>query len=395
MTRRVAILHDSPDFGGHERALLTWLPALLASPDIAELQVFTPAANDGFLSALAQASHPKLHASTSRFVKRRAEPYFAPFRLGYRRAVSNFVADNACDLVLLLQGRIENLATPMLCLPDALEMVSYLPMAHLGAEMGRGVVSSRVTDAVKRLYYARPQRIIVPSHAVAAQVARAGARGAIHVVENVPALTGAPRSRRASRAALSLGREARIALFMGRFDRRQKGLDRLLRDMARHAPALRGWTFLFVGRGPAGPDIAAGLERAGLSGRVVDWTADPGAYLAASDLLLAPSRFEGVPLVMLEALQRGLPILASDIDVYREYLPDFALRDFAQPVDLPRCFADLTEPCAVQAYRRHAAAVCARLDLAASRRKFLNAVLGRPDEAATAGPIEVAEAPSL
>jgi glycosyltransferase involved in cell wall biosynthesis len=380
--RRIAVLHDSTEFGGHERAFLTWAPAVLASPDVAELRVRLAESNTAFREALNAVAHPKLQVETCPYVKQAAEPYRAPLRPGYGRGAAQFVKRAGADLVLMLQGRIENLATPMLWLPKRLDMVSYLPMAHGGSEMGRSHALSVATDAVKRLYYARPQRLIVPSRAVAAQARRAGARGAIHVVENVPLPAEGERpDRRQARRALGLAQDARLALFMGRFDTHQKGLDRLLRELRRDASRLQAWRFLFVGSGPAEPDIRDVLDGAGVSGEVVGWTARPELFLAASDVLLAPSRFEGVPLVMLEALQHGLPILASDIDVYREYLPSSALRDFSQPVDLPTALDGVTAPTALQAYREHAAAVCARLDMETSRSRFVQALLGEADAA--------------
>src|ERR1700761_7548692 len=205
--RRIAVLHDSPGFGGHERAFLTWLPALLDSPDIAELHFFVPEKNEAFLSALDKASHPKLRTTPSPHVKGPGEPYRAPLRMTYGRAAARFVSQVGADIVLMLQGRIENLATPMLWLPAKTDIVSYVPMAHAGSEMGRSAALSVVTDSIKRLYYARPQRMIVPSQAVAAQARRAGAKGQITVVENVPEPAPDRTSRDAARETLGLDPE--------------------------------------------------------------------------------------------------------------------------------------------------------------------------------------------
>jgi glycosyltransferase involved in cell wall biosynthesis len=382
--RRIAVLHDSPGFGGHERAFLTWLPALLASPRIAEFHVFVPGRNEVFLSELHKADHPKLRITLSPHVKGPGEPFQALLRRKYGRAAARFVSQVGADVVLMLQGRIENLATPMAWLPAKTDIVSYVPMAHGGSEMGRSAALSVLTDSVKRLYYARPQRMIVPSQAVAAQARRAGAKGQITVVENVPEPAPDRASRDAAREMLGLPLDRRIALFMGRFDTHQKGLDHLIRDLAQSQGRLDDWLFLLVGAGPAEASLRAAFQQAGIACQFVPWTAEPRRYLAASDVLLAPSRFEGVPLVMLEAMQSGLPILASDIDVYREYLPAFSLRDFSAPVDLPSALTAVTEAEAIEAYRRHTETVCARLDLRTSQGRFLDALLGTSSEPAPA-----------
>lgn len=375
--RRVAILHDSPDFGGHERAFLTWLPALVASPEIEALEAWVPRGNVRLGRALAALQSPKLAVTPHPFLKGPAEPLRAPFRRAYGRAARAFVAGRQADTVLLLQGRIENLATPLLWLPQGLDVISYLPMAHSGVEMGRPAAAAALTDGLKRLYYRRPRRFIVPSEAVAAQVRRAGGRSPIHVVENVPSAASAQGDRLQARKELGLPADAHIALYMGRFDLYQKGLDWLLRDLKREAPALGGWRFVFVGGGPQADALKALVGEGGVKGQVVEWTDRPSLYLSACDILLLPSRFEGVPLVMLEALQQSVPVLASDIDVFRHYLPTEALRNFAQPVDLPASLEKLTSPGELQAYRNHATSVSGRLDVLTSRSRFTSAVLAR------------------
>ena len=381
--RRLAILHDSPDFGGHERAFMTWLPAVLDSPRIEAIYMQVPRRNEALLAAVSNFESSKFHIDRSAYIKGAAEPLRAPFRVAFGRATAEFVAERRADLVLLLQGRIENLATPMLWLPRRLEVVSYLPMAHSGSEMGTAAAVALAADTLKRLYYRRPDRLVVPSRAVAMQARRAGVVAPIHVVENVPPPPPPRRERAAIRRALELPADGRIALFMGRFDTHQKGLDHLLRDLRRERSRLTGWCFVFVGRGRAADAVRAEFNDGGLNGRVVDWTTEPESYLAASDILLAPSRFEGVPLVLLEALQQGVPVLASDIDVYREYLPSEAIRDFTRAVDLPAALDALTTPQAIDAYRHHAENVVRRLDRATSQRAFVSALVG---DAASATP---------
>jgi len=56
-------------------------------------------------------------------------------------------------------------------------------------------------------------------------------------------------------------------------------------------------------------------------------------------MLLIPSKFEGVPLTMLEAMARELPVIASNVDGMAEILPQswlFPYGDCAALVDTLR-----------------------------------------------------------
>jgi glycosyltransferase involved in cell wall biosynthesis len=67
--------------------------------------------------------------------------------------------------------------------------------------------------------------------------------------------------------------------------------------------------------------------------------------LQASDVVLIPSRFEGVPLVMLEAMAVGVPVIASDLPGTQPYLGDdsrFPVGDLARAFDLVLALRDET-----------------------------------------------------
>jgi glycosyltransferase involved in cell wall biosynthesis len=105
------------------------------------------------------------------------------------------------------------------------------------------------------------------------------------------------------RGRLGLNPDRSLVLFVGRFVEK-KGLDILLR-MARHRPAIR-WAF--AGWGHLDPR-AWGLPN------VIVFSDLNGPSLAplyqASDLLVLPSKGEGFPLVIQEALACGLPVVCS------------------------------------------------------------------------------------
>lgn len=80
------------------------------------------------------------------------------------------------------------------------------------------------------------------------------------------------------------------------------------------------------GTGPQAPRLKALAAQGDMSQRVLiaGHVVDPQTVIARSDLLVLPSRAEGLPLVVLEAARAGRPALMSNIAVHRE-LASFGL----------------------------------------------------------------------
>jgi glycosyltransferase involved in cell wall biosynthesis len=374
MTRSLLILQDSPDFGGHEAMFLRFLPQLIQSGGYDRIVVRHPESNTIFAERLRPYASDAFDVTAWPFAKRRGEPYLAGFRQNYARAIHQLFTEMRPTTTLLLQGRIENCAVPLLAAPRGSFLVSYVPMAHRLADLGRRSVPG---DWVRQRLYRRPDRFIVPGPAVVGQVRAAGGRAPVVVVDNV-VVPPPPPSRVEARKALNLDENASVALFLGRLDVRQKGLDVLAESIRRNAARLGGWTFLFVGAGDGEADLTS-LSR-DLAGQVdircTSWNDSPHVILAAADLLLMPSRWEGVPLVMLEAMTYRLPVLASQIDVFQDYLPEANRVDFAS-VDLADAMARAVSPVFADSYRDHVAERLSQTNLLRSSERFVEAL--RPE----------------
>lgn len=77
----------------------------------------------------------------------------------------------------------------------------------------------------------------------------------------------------------------------------------------------RSWTLELVGDGPDMEDCRSLAEELGISDRVVfsGQRRDVAERLAAADIFVLASRWEGFPRSILEAMRAGLPVAASDV----------------------------------------------------------------------------------
>ena len=116
----------------------------------------------------------------------------------------------------------------------------------------------------------------------------------------------------------------------------EKGIDVLLDAMPLVRAAFSNACLTVLGEGPLKSDLLAQRERLGLKEAVhlVGFQPNPYPYFKHADLFVLPSRLEGLPLVVLEALAVGTPVVASDCPgAVREILRDCPIARLVQPSD--------------------------------------------------------------
>jgi glycosyltransferase involved in cell wall biosynthesis len=101
----------------------------------------------------------------------------------------------------------------------------------------------------------------------------------------------------------------RRVLAVGRLTR-QKGFDVLIRALAR----LPDVEAEIVGEGEDRPSLEALIRETGARVRLPGWRADLGPHLAAAQVVVIPSRWEGFGLFAVEAMAAGRPVVASAVD---------------------------------------------------------------------------------
>ncbi len=196
---------------------------------------------------------------------------------------------------------------------------------------GIPVIGSTATIEVERRWHRWAERVtgglehahLVGSRVVAEHVVRAfrRPRQRVHVVP--PSLDPWPQSveRRVARSTLGLPEDAFVVAWTGRFDP-VKRLD-LVVACAERLADIPAW-FLLAGDGPQRTHVEQLLNHSPARPHVqlLGWRDDVPTILSAADVFLFPSRTEGMPNAVLEAMACGVAIVGSDIPALRELAGD-------------------------------------------------------------------------
>jgi len=138
-----------------------------------------------------------------------------------------------------------------------------------------------------------------------------------------------------TRASLGVGDGERLVLAIGRLHP-QKGFDVLVHAAASLDPAQRV-RVVVAGDGPERAALEELVRRTGAPVDLIGWRTDTGDLLAAADLVVLPSRWEGSPLSAHETLLAGRPLLATAVGGLPELLGDGAAE--LVPAEDPAAFA--------------------------------------------------------
>ena len=127
----------------------------------------------------------------------------------------------------------------------------------------------------------------------------------------------------ALRQELGLDPRARIVGCAGRLEE-QKGVQHLVDAAGALPPGEAPTVFVVAGAGPQEAMLRDRVAGLGLEGRVhlLGYRSDVAEVMAACDVFVLPSLWEGLPNVVLEAMAAGVPVVATDVGGTRELVTD-------------------------------------------------------------------------
>jgi glycosyltransferase involved in cell wall biosynthesis len=100
----------------------------------------------------------------------------------------------------------------------------------------------------------------------------------------------------------------------------QKDPEFLVQVAKRLAPEFPDLRFVWIGEGELRPEVERGLAVAGLAERwtITGWLTNPFPILARASVFALPSRYEGLPYALLEAMTLGRPVVATNVTGTRD-----------------------------------------------------------------------------
>ncbi len=144
----------------------------------------------------------------------------------------------------------------------------------------------------------------------------------IEVIQNgIVPLPIESRSRLEVRKEADMGEDDIVLISVGRlvYQKAHEVLVASMPEVLKEFPNAKAWIF---GEGPLLADLQLQIERLGVSNsiRLPGISDRIPQYLAGADVFVLPSRWEGLPMALLEAMSAGLPCIATKVEGVDEVL---------------------------------------------------------------------------
>lgn len=329
---RILFYDDANGFGGHTITAIDAVKHILRDRDAAINFVFFEGNNrlkNQLMSLKEQNSNLRLHQIPYKNGKLSTiSALFSPSKVKFVRQIFDKVKP---DIIVLIQGSIEDSTLGLLAAKSGnYHAISFIALTHSIAEMQGKLAWIR--DLINRYYYKLPNHFIVICQSSKDRLLK------YHINKNKISLvycgphidTFTVFDRKEIRNKYFLSDDEYVVGVVARIQFVHKAHDFLIHALANGANRLRNIKVLIVGDGPDETKLKALVSSYSLEHLVkfVSWKGNVSEIYSALDMLIIPSRFEGLPLVMLEAMYYNIPIVATNVDGMSEVLPKEWLFEF-------------------------------------------------------------------
>ncbi len=178
-------------------------------------------------------------------------------------------------------------------------------------------VSHSVAEHSRKFDKVDPRKIVVIANGIAAQPPE------VEVIDNPSQIR---RTKSYAQQQLGIAATTPCLLFVGRLDY-QKGVDVLMEHAESILNALPLHQLIFIGDGPMKSKLQTQASQSTHEARIhfVGRRKDVARWMQSCQLLLLPTRYEGMPNVVLEAMSFGLPVISTQAEGVLELLGDAAI----------------------------------------------------------------------
>lgn len=324
MSRKVLFYNDSSVFGGHEVMALQYVKSLAVRGNDEVIFVCFEGNKTLIQDLQTMCLEKSFQIVTQGVTSRSFQGLRTLLSPGPIYKLLRLFRSLKPDLIVIVQGNIEVCTAGMVASKlGGFRTISYIPLAHsmrrFGAKLGF------IRDLIYKFYYQLPDCFIAISGDQKQKIVAQGITSErITVIHNFLVYTPVCLPNKIeARNQLGIPQNVKVIGLIGRVDFHQKRQDFLVKSVAAQRHRIKQTRFLIVGSGPDELRLRELILYHGLEDvcQHIPWEFDMNSVYAALDAVVMPSAFEGVPLVMLESIQHGLPVFASNVDGMAEFLP--------------------------------------------------------------------------
>jgi glycosyltransferase involved in cell wall biosynthesis len=323
--------------------------ALRLPPDRFDVTVVCPASVRAFFAPLARDGRRVV-----------ALDLYRPRHLAAMRRLIGLLRAHSIDIVHSHQFTATMYAAPLARLAGVPAVVET---PHLREAWRRGWLKR--SYLIDRLVYTAVDRFVAVSranqlHLTETKGCRANRVVQIHNGRDLSAFRPDPDGRASRRASLGVRDDELLIVHIGRLAE-QKGHRYLLDAYAHVRTRVPGARMVFVGDGELRADLERCVRERGWTREVTftGYRTEVRDFLAAADIVVLPSLFEGLPLAAVEAGAMGRPMVATDVDGTPEVVLHGVTGLLVPPAD-PGRLADALVELAIDAARRERLGAAAR-----------------------------------